>query len=653
MTPVDQKTLEQLMRSQNFSGAIEFIDTLLARDGDEPDCLYFRAVCLRYLGNIDLALQVLHQLKMRSPGYSRAFQEEGHCFKKLGQFDQALSAYAKACQLNPALHASYNAQIEILRSQSRFDQANAVQAQLHYLQQQPKALQGVLDLMSQGKWLKAEKLCRQFLQRYPKHVEAMRLLAEVGVQLGVLDDAEFLLESALIFEPDNFLVHRDSIQVLRKRQKFAKALEQAKTLWEKFSDNPQAQSIYAIEFMQTGDYQKAIDLFDQVLTTLPNEPITLTSKGHALKTWGRTESAIESYRQALAVKPAHGEAWYALANLKTVQFSGDDIDQMLMQLQSGDLGPAELVYVYFALGKAFEDNKDFEKSFYYYEQGNTLKKLQSRYQADQITEEFQQQKLVFTNEFIQSRKGYGCLKPDPIFIVGLPRAGSTLLEQILASHSQVDGTLELPNILSLVHRIRRGESRDGGNHYPHAITHLSPEQLTEFGEEYLRDTQIHRQGAAYFIDKMPNNFRHIGLIKLILPNAKIIDAGREPMACCFSGFKQLFAEGQEFSYSLKDIGQYYRDYEDLMAFWQAQFPGEILQVNYEEVVDDFENQVRRLLNYCGLEFEQSCLDFYKNKRAVRTASSEQVRQPIYKSGVDQWRHYEPFLQPLKELLNYR
>jgi hypothetical protein len=307
-------------------------------------------------------------------------------------------------------------------------------------------------------------------------------------------------------------------------------------------------------------------------------------------------------------------------------------------------------YLYFALGKAYEDIGKYEKSFGFYEQGNELKRIQSRYKAERMTEELQAQIEVCVPELFKKKSGAGVKAGDPIFILGLPRAGSTLLEQILASHSQVDGTLELPNILALSHRLREGKKISSKESYPHNLDALSVEQLTEFGNKYLDETKIHRQGAPFFIDKMPNNFRHIGLIHLILPNAKIIDARRHPMACCFSGFKQLFAEGQEFTYGLTEIGTYYHDYVNVMAHWDKVLPGKVLRVQYEDVVTDTETQVKRLLDYLDLPFEEACLNFHENRRSVRTASSEQVRQPIYKTGLDQWEHFDVWLEPLKNAL---
>jgi tetratricopeptide (TPR) repeat protein len=442
----------------------------------------------------------------------------------------------------------------------------------------------------------------------------------------------------------------DYIQTLRKRQKFEKALAEAKTLLDTSPDNVQFQSLYAIEAMQTGDYDTALALFDEVLSRVPGDANTLTSKGHALKTCGRLDAAVSCYKDSLKSNPNHGEAYFSLANLKVYTFSDSEIEEMHQQEANTNLTHMQRVYLCFALGKAYEDKGEYELAFTYYDRGNRLKKVQSRYQAETMTREMRAQQAVCTRELFERWSGAGHPAPDPIFIVGLPRAGSTLLEQILSSHSQVEGTLELPNILSLSQRLRRLGRENGGRDYPEILEHLSGEELRQFGEEYIRDTRIHRQGAPFFIDKMPNNFRHIGLIRLILPNARIIDARRHPMACCFSGYKQLFAEGQEFSYDLLDIGTYYRDYVELMDHWDRVLPGFVLRVQYEDVVADLQGQVGRLLEFCGLPFEQACLEFHKTERNVRTPSSEQVRQPIYRSGVEQWRHFEAWLEPLKEAL---
>ena len=642
-------TAQKQMYENRFDAALETLRPVLEAEPDHTDALYMQAVCCRYLQQFDAAQAALDRIKRTAPDFGRAFQEEGHLLRQRGETGRALTAYQRACQFNPALIASWRAQAELLQAAGRPEESRLAAAQADRVSALPRELISVTHLLHEGKLLKAEKLCRAFLQKTPHHVEGMRLLAELGNRFGVLEDADFLLESAIEFDPDNPQLRLDHIQILRKRQKFEAALAQARHLYETEPDNPLFQSHFAIESMQTGHYQRALDLFDQVLERLPQDPATHTSRGHALKTLGRQDEAVAAYRRAYSAQPDYGDAWYGLANLKTYRFTDEEIAGMQAQEASPDLTFANRIHLCFALGKAFEDREDYDASFAYYERGNALKKLQTRYTAEQMDEELEAQASLCTPDLFAKQGGKGCDAPDPIFIVGLPRAGSTLLEQILASHSQVDGTLELPNILALSHRLR-GRNRSDRTRYPRILNELEADQLRELGEDYIENTRIHRAGAPFFTDKMPNNFRHIGLIKLILPNAKIIDARREPMACCFSGFKQLFAEGQEFTYGLEEAGRYYRGYVELMDHWDRVLPGEILRVQYEDVVADLETQVRRILDFCGLPFEQACLDFHATERAVRTASSEQVRQPINTKGIEQWRHFEAHLEPLKQAL---
>ena len=646
-------TLEEIQRkiiAKEFKPALESLKLLLAQEEPPPDALYMQAVCYRYTNQFQLALKSLNQLKQIWPDHGRAHQEEGHTYRALGELQLALRAYERASYYNPALESSLRAQIELLNSKEQPDRVQRVQTQLEYFLNMPKPLVAVMDLISQGKLLKAEDLCRKFMQKVPHHIEGMRLLADIGVRLGVLEDAEFLLESAVALDPTNTKARIDYINALRKRQKYTKALNQAEQLTISAPENLQFQSIFAIECMQTGDFETALEKFDAILKQLPGDAVTLTSRGHAFKTKGDSVEAVASYHKAIHYHRAHGEAYYSLANLKTYRFDELEISAMQEIVKDNNLSFMDRVYLNFALGKGHEDAKYYSESFKYYQQGNLLKKSQSRYKADQMTQELQAQRNFFDADFFHGHRNVGYESKDPIFILGLPRAGSTLLEQILSSHSGIDGTLELPNILSLSQRLRRLANEDQVPGYPQICSFLKNEQFNEFGKAYIEDTRIHRQGATMFIDKMPNNFRHIGLIKLILPNAKIIDARRNPLDCCFSGFKQLFAEGQEFSYDLRDIGQYYRDYLELMAHWDEILPGFILRVNNEDVIDDLEGQVRRMLDFCGLNFEESCLDFHRTKRNVRTPSAEQVRKPVSRAGVATWQPFEEFLTPLKETL---
>ena len=646
-------SVKKLMQAGDFGKAENLLLQMLAESPNHGDILYLLAACQRYQKRYTEALESLRRLRLSVPEHSRAYQEIGHVYRGMNQIDAALNSYSQATLINPALEASFRCQIEILRVVNRPELAirlAELEQQLKELQATPPPLIAVTDLISQGKLVKAEKLCKAFMLKNPKHIEGMRLLADIGMRLGVLDDAEFLLESAVEFSPQSTKARIDYIQVLRKQQKYQTALAHAKILIELDPDNPQFQSVFAVESMQSGDYETALATFDSILEILPEEPVTLTSRGNALKTQGKKDEAIDSYRRAIKKYPAHGEAYYSLANLKLFSFTDKEIAAMESQENNPSVSYMGRVYLDFALGKAYEDMGNFDKAFSYYERGNSSKRSQSRYKSEDLTTEFHAQADVFTEDFVRTNIDSGFKAADPIFIVGLPRSGSTLLEQILASHSKVDGTMELPNILSLAQKLRRGEKMSGTSHYPSVLETLDSETLAAFGESYIADTRVHRGNAPFFIDKMPNNFRHIGLINLILPNAKIIDARRHPMGCCFSAFKQLFHEGQEFSYGLKEVGTYYKDYVDLMDHWDKVLPGQVLRVQYEEVVADLDTQVRRILDYCGLEFEESCINFHETDRSVRTPSSEQVRQPIYQSGVEQWKNFESNLDPLKQAL---
>lgn len=613
--------------------------------------LYLHAVTQRYAGRSAAALESLSNLKAECPELGRAYQEEGHVHLKAGNAPAALVAFEHATKYNPALLASWQQLEKLCQALGQSDGAAHARRQRERLQTIPALLQAATHMMYEGRLLKAEAACKSFLRDHPQHIEAMRLLADIANRLGATDEAEFLLDSALAFDPENDDLRFDLVHILKKRQKFAAAYELAKELATRQGNKPIVKSLLAIETMQIGQHTEACDLFDEILADYPNDPATLLSKGHALKTLGRDGEAVEAYEAAARHNPLLGDAWFSLSNLKTHRFDDAAVEAMRAALAHPASSHLARINIQFALGKAFEDRSAYAAAFAHYEAGNLGKKRQIGYTADAMHKELEAQRAACTPGLFEKQGGKGHSAPDPIFIVGLPRAGSTLIEQILASHSQIDGTLELPNILSLAHRLR-GKKRSDSDAlaYPQNLHDLSGAELQQMGRDFIEETQIHRQGAPFFTDKMPNNFRHIGLIHLILPNAKIIDARRDPMDCCFSGFKQLFAQGQEFTYGLEEIGRYYADYVDLMAHWHAVLPGKILHVQHEDVLDDLEAQVARMLDYVGLPFEQACLDFHTTERAVRTASSAQVRQPLNRKGVDAWRPFEPYLDPLKKAL---
>lgn len=397
-----------------------------------------------------------------------------------------------------------------------------------------------------------------------------------------------------------------------------------------------------------GEYEAALQLYRDVLNEYPDQAKVWMSFGHALKTAGHEEDGIDAYRRSIELMPRLGEAYWSLANLKTFRFAPQDVGAMRAALSAAGLDPQERLHFHFALGKALEDRGQFEESFEHYAEGNRLRRLDLRYDAEEHHHKLARSHDLFTAEFLHERAGAGCPAPDPIFIIGLPRSGSTLLEQILASHSQVEGTMELPNLLTLVREFDQADR--AGDAYPESVARATSERLRELGARYLDETRIFRSDRPRFIDKMPNNFSHVGLIHAILPEAFIIDVRRHPLDACWSAYKQYFAQGQSFTYDLEDLGRYYRAYLALMDHWDAVLPGRVLQVSYEALVADTEGQVRRLLAHCGLAFEAACLRFHDNKRAVRTASSEQVRMPIYRSGIGQWRRVAAQLEPLRRVL---
>jgi tetratricopeptide (TPR) repeat protein len=399
--------------------------------------------------------------------------------------------------------------------------------------------------------------------------------------------------------------------------------------------------------VRVGRHREAIDNYQRVVARPGHTALDLSSLGHALKTVGRTSEAIDAYRRAVALDPLFGDAYWSLANLKTFDFEDQEVAAMTAAAASDRCPPREYPALCFALGKAYEDRAQYAQAFEQYQRGNARRRTEIRYSADDNHAAGEDLMRACTAELFQRHAADGCPDPAPIFIVGLPRSGSTLVEQVLASHSQVDGTGELPEIIEIARRLSGKRRPADPSRYPDVLQQLDAAQLRELGQEYIERTRIQRRDAPYFIDKMPNNFPHIGLIHLILPNAKIIDTRRHPMASCFSAYKQLFATGQNFSYDLGELGRYYADYVALMAHWDRVLPGVVLRVFYEETVRDTEAAVRRLLDYCGLPFEQGCLRFYETERAVRTASSEQVRQPIYHAAVEHWRHFEPQLEELR------
>jgi len=496
----------------------------------------------------------------------------------------------------------------------------------------------------------AEPILRRHLMAHPLDVPAIRMLAEVAGRIGRYKDAEALLRRALELAPDFTAARANLATALYRQNRTAEAVEVLNGITDDEPDHLGHRNLKAAALSRIGGYEEAIRLYEEVLSKHPDQPKVWMSFGHVLKTVGRTQDGIDAYRRSLAVAPTLGEVWWSLANLKTVRLGPGDVAAMEEALSGPQLSEADRLHLHFALGKALEDAGDAERAFRHYDLGNRLRRETLPYEADEVTAHVDRSIALLTPAFFAAREAQGCPAPDPIFVLGMPRAGSTLVEQILASHPLVEGTMELPDLPALARRMA-GPKDAGADLYTERLTALSAETLRSLGEEYLDRARIHRrEGKPFFIDKMPNNWVHLGLIHLILPNARIVDARRHPLDCCFSNFKQHYARGQGFSYSLTDMGRYYADYVRLTAHIDAVLPGRVHRVIHERLLDDPEHEVRALLAHLGLDFDPACLAFHENKRAVRTASSEQVRRPLNRDGVGQWRAFEPWLEPLKQAL---
>ena len=642
--------IRQLQVDGQHAHALSAAQALLTETSDHVELLHLVARSQRYLGQIDAALQTLVRMEQQHPHYSRLHEERGHCYVVLRDAPHAIDALLRAVNINPALPSSWNLLEGLYRMTG--DSANAANAASHVatLKRLAPEVVRATSHFSDGELDPAEQIIRAYLLKAGNDVEAMRLLARIGLKRDVLDDAETLLDAVLKLAPGYRAARYDYACVLLERHLYQRACEEAEKLLAIEPDHLDYRALYASASVGLGEHDRAITLYQKLVQELPGAANLHLSLAHSLKTQGRQAESIEAYRAAAAARPDFGDAYWSLANLKTYRFSDEEIARMRIAEEAPATQPVDRQHLCFALGKAFEDRDDYAESWRYYSQGNALKRSGSRYRAEIIETNTRQQIEVCTREFFVNHEGVGDQRPDPIFIVGLPRAGSTLIEQILASHSLVEGTHELGEIPRMVLDLQGRDFDLDNPRYPGVLADLAPSDFLRLGKKYLDDTRIYRGNKPYFIDKMPNNFRHIGLIHLILPNAKIIDVRREPIACCFSNLKQLFATGQEFTYSTEDIARYYRTYLDVMQHWDEVLPGRVLRIHHEDVVDDLESNVRRILDFCGLGFEPSCLEFHKTARSVRTASSEQVRQPIFRDGVDQWTNYEPWLDPLKEAL---
>jgi len=615
----------------------------------EPRARLVLGAAHRLTGQLQAALEVLEPLAREQPRAAAVHLELGTALGEANRAHEATAALRRAVQLQPDSPDGWRLLAD--QCDARGDAHAADQARARYLRAATRdpRLMGAAAALVENNLPVADARLRAHLQAHPTDVAALRMLAEVAGRLRRYLDAQQLLERCLELAPSFDAARYNYAWVLTRQGNPAAALSQAERLLAKEPRHPGYRNLQAAILANLGNYAESIEAYERVLKEFPQQPKIWMSYGHSLRTAGRGADAIEAYRRAIALEPKLGEAYWSLANLKTYRFSGVDLQALRDALDRNDVDADERLHFEFAIGKALEDQHAYEESFAHYTRGNELRRQLHPYSAAATTAYVKKSVSVFTPEFFTARARGGAEAPDPIFIVGLPRAGSTLLEQVLASHSLVEGTMELPQLPQIARDLAERQVRQ--EDFAETIGALSAAQLRELGERYIRETRpLRKTSAPFFIDKMPNNCFYVGLIHLILPNARIIDARRHPLGCCFSCFKQHFARGQNFTYGLEDLGRYYCDYVEFMAHFDAVLPGRVLRVSYEAMVEDTEAQVRRLLAYCGLPFEENCLKFYENGRAVRTASSEQVRQPIFRAGLDHWHRYEPWLGPLKSAL---
>jgi tetratricopeptide (TPR) repeat protein len=488
----------------------------------------------------------------------------------------------------------------------------------------------------------ADQLCRQLLTQIPGEIRTLRLMAIIAKAAGRSDIAVAILSDCYNAKPGDSNIAFEYIKALNNDKQYQSALALINTYPPSSAEYLKLLSEKALAEIKTGSYSEAASSYQQLLDSHPNKALCLLRLGNVQKILGHTSDAISSFQQAITLEPSLGEAYWNLANTKTYKFSADEIAQMKTQLAQPVDNKQNIALLNFALGKALEDEALYAQSFDYYQQGNALCKAR---QTSKLGENIDAIKQLYGNDFFSKQTGSGHSSDEVIFIIGLPRSGSTLVEQILASHSLVDGTMELNKIPAIANDLSRAQNNAAGKPLL-PLASMSKKELKVLAQSYLDFAAPLRQDGLYFIDKLPANFLHVGLIKVLFPKAKIIDVRRDPMACGWSIYKQFFAGGVSYAYDLQDIAEHYNHYTELMEHWHKVLPGQILTVNYESLINDFEATVGQIVKFCGLTMEPSCLNFHENKRPVATPSAEQVRQPIYKEAIDHWRHYESFLAPL-------
>ncbi len=618
---------------------------------NHPEALLILGSAERRQGKTRQAYTTLERLARAQPSAAAVHAEFALVLAEIDHTEHAIAATRHALTLNPALPGIWRQMATLLTQAGQPAAAEAAWARHVEEAARDPTLLRAADAMNTDRLPEAEHILRTHLAQHPTDVAALRMLAEIGTRFGRDADAEKILTQCLALMPGFSRARYNLAVVLFRQNNAADALPHLEILRAADPSHPDYANLHGACLALTGDYGRSIEVYDRVLADFPDQPKIWLSTAHALRTAGLRERSVTAYRTAIAQAPEMGEAYWSLANFKNEAFTEAEHAAMRAQLARADLGTEDRLHFHYALGYMLEQQAQYAASFEHYAAGAALRRGEVTYNADHTTAQISRTRALMTMAFFAQRAGVGCHDEAPIFIVGLPRSGSTLIEQILASHSQVEGTMELPEMANIARDLGR-TTRDDST-YPEMLATLDAAAFARLGERFLARTRIYRKtGKPIFIDKMPNNFVHTGLIHLILPRAKIIDARRHPMAACFSAFKQHFAKGQHYTYDLTELGRYYRDYLDVMAHFDAVLPGRVHRVQYEEMVDNTEAVTKALLSHCGLDFEESCLRFHENARPVRTASSEQVRRPIFREGLDHWRNYEPWLGELVQALGF-
>jgi len=639
----------RLLNGGDAEGAIAVCREALAEDPDDINFTALMGAVLLKARRLDEAEEQLRRAIALAPSFAKPHEDLGLLLLQQRRSEEAEAVLRRAVTLDPDLEQAHFQLGRALLANGKSDEADEAFERCFALNPEKGRLAEAARLHRSGKVEEAERLYRRVLKDNPKNVTALRLLGVIAMQSGHPENAEELLSKAVRLAPDFTGAIIDLGRLHQDQHRLAEAIECFEKAVETDPRSSQARYLLAAALAPAGRTAEAATSYRRAIEFKPAHAGAWLGLGHTLKTLGRQPEAIEAYRECIRLKPANGESWWSLANLKTYPLADEDIQAMESALETPDLNEQSEVNFLFALAKAWEDREDYDRAWHYYDKGNRRQRMRENY--DPVQTEVNNDAIVevFTEEFLAVNGGIGCDDPAPIFIVGLPRSGSTLIEQILASHSQVEGTAELPYLGRVATSLTR--NRADGVNYPQAVRELKGPNFEALGRRYLEHASLHRvEGLSRFIDKMPNNFPNVGFAQLILPRAKIIDARRHPMDSCLSCYRQLFARGQTFTYDLTEIGEYFLQYQRMMDHWHAVLPGRVLTVQYEELVTDFDNQVRRLLDYCELPWEDACLNFHETDRPVRTASSEQVRQPIYQGAVGFWHRYEEHLDELAEVL---